>query len=129
MKQLSLTLLLVASLFCFSCSSSDDGDTTQQSTINPGLEGSWEGSFSGTDSGTWTMVIDASGKVTGTTFSKQFGNLVIAGTVSGNGSLSATAGVASSGATFKGTFKDGKGDGTWSNTSQSLNGFWIGTKK
>jgi len=127
MKKLGLVLLLIAGLFCFSCSSSDDGDT--QSSVNSEIEGAWEGTFSGTDKGTWSMVVDASGKITGTAVSNQFGSLAISGAVVGNGSLTATAGGASSGSTFEGTFKDGKGNGKWVNVSQSLNGSWTGAKK
>jgi len=127
MKQLGLTLLVVASLFCFSCSSSDDGDT--KSTTTSDVEGMWVGTFSGLDRGTWSMVVDANGKITGTANSNRFGSLDLVGAIVGNGSLTATAGGASSGATFEGTFKDGKGEGKWVNVSQSLNGSWTGAKK
>jgi len=53
MKKLYFIGLIIGGLFCFSCSSDDDGSeadsATTGETSNSQFQGVWEGSFSGDD--------------------------------------------------------------------------------
>ncbi len=87
------------------------------------LAGTYEGSYSGDDSGTWTIVINNSGTVTGSTSDGKS----ISGSVVSNGSANFAAGTVGGSATFRGNFKfNGNANGTWQDGTER--GTWNGRK-
>ena len=107
-----------------SCSNDEDAET-----INANLVGSWSGTYSGDDRGVWTVNVSASGNVSGTatsTFTTD--SAAISGSVSSNGTLSATLGN-SENREFVGQLgEDNAANGTWVDTQRDQNGTWVGQK-
>jgi hypothetical protein len=98
---------------------------TKQS-IQPPTD-NWSGKYTGLkDSGTFKISI-TNGEVTGTCTSYVYNDISdIHGTLT-NGTLKATAGTATSGATFNGTVYSTSANGTWYNTYQ-FTGSWSAIK-
>jgi len=107
-----------------SCSNDEEADT-----IDSNLVGSWSGTYSGDDRGVWTVNVNASGQVTGTatsTFTTD--SAAISGSVSSNGTLSATLGN-SENREFVGQLEeDNTASGTWVDTQRDQTGTWVGQK-
>ncbi len=127
MKKSILILALLIGYIITACSSDDD-------TINNSVsefQGNWSGSYTGDqDNGTWSITVSANGTISGTTTSNVFNDtFTLDGSVSDNGNLDATAGTASSGATFVGGMSANNASGTWNNTSLNINGNWSGIKQ
>ena len=111
-------------LIVSSCSNDEEADT-----IDSKLVGSWSGTYSGDDRGVWTVNVNASGQVTGTatsTFTTD--SAAISGSVSSNGTLSATLGN-SENREFVGLLEeDNTASGTWVDTQRDQSGTWAGQK-
>ncbi len=99
-------------------------------TVATNVAGSYSGSYSGSDSGTWTVTIDASGNVSGTSTSTGSGGgtATISGALVSGTTFSGSAGSA----TWTGTANTSKlpttgtgpylFSGTWTNTAQDASG-------
>jgi hypothetical protein len=113
----TLLAIMLALIVC-SC-------TKEQSIIPP--SDNWSGKYTGLrDSGTFKITI-TNGEVTGTSTSYVYRETVdVHGTLT-NGTLRATAGTATSGATFNGTVYTTSANGTWYNTYQ-FTGTWSAVK-
>lgn len=127
MKKVINVLLILMSFSLISCSKSSSTTTT---TTPSSFQGNWTGRFTGTqDNGTWTATISATGVVTGTAYSAVFmGSSALNGTVTNQGSFTATVGSSTDGARFSGNLTGTTGSGTWVNTSAAMSGNWTGTK-
>jgi len=128
MKKMKLILTLLIGITIFSCSNDDDnnnGNTTSD------FQGNWSGTFTGDeDNGTWSGTVNENRELSGTVTSDVFSVTWDAnGTIQENGNVNITAGTATSGATFIGTFNATTASGTWNNTSASMNGTWSGNKQ
>jgi len=119
MKKL-LYIFLATSLIFSSCS--DDDDTNQ-------FTGNWTGTYSGDDSGIWIATIVANGSVNGNSTNSNGDDQTLSGSVTNNGSFSATVGTGSLGSNFSGQLSGNSGNGTWSNSALSFDGTWQGTKQ
>lgn len=122
MKKLFL-LLLTAFLF-IGCSSDED-------TIYDYI-GTWSGTYEGSDKGAWNIVVDNTGKVSGTMHSDvSSDNYNISGTINTSGDVTGVVGLPSKGK-FEGKLnKDKKCNGSWSNSlpTPAQYGTWKGEKK
>lgn len=85
--------------------------------------GTWTGSYTGADHGPCSVTITQTGGISGTCTSQGYGNttFVIAGTVSSSGQ--STAGNATTGASFTGTYqRHGEVTGDWHNSNLNISG-------
>ena len=121
MKKL-LYIFLATSLIFSSCSDDDDDDTNQ-------FTGNWTGTYSGDDSGICIATIAANGSVNGNSTNSNEDDQTLSGSVTNNGSFSATVGTGSLGSNFSGQLSGNSGNGTCSNSALSFDGTWQGTKQ
>ena len=120
MKNL-LYIFLATSLIFSSCS--EDDETNQ-------FSGNWTGTYSGDDSGIWIATIAANGSVNGNSTNSNGDDQTLNGSVTNNGSFSATVGTGSLGSNFSGQLSGNSGNGIWSsNLDLSFDGTWQGTKQ
>ena len=85
----------------------------------------------GDDEGVWTASISSIGTITGNLTSTAWGtSSTVSGSVTNSGSLSATIGSTSDGATFVGQFDSNSntGAGIWTSPAISWTGEWTGGK-
>ena len=102
------------------------------SSSNTGIAqfvGYWSGTYSGDERGTWSCTVDTSGVVSGTTFAPD-GDYDLVGTVTTEGSMTATAGNVATGASFDGQMTPaGTVDGTWDNPWYRMDGTFTGNRR
>ena len=121
MKKLLYTLLAVSLIFS-ACKKEEDNASSQ-------FSGSWTGTYSGDDSGVWAATISSTGNINGSATNSLGDNQTLSGSVTTNGSFSATVGTGTLGSNFVGQFSGNSGSGTWSNSSVGFTGTWEGDKQ
>jgi len=132
MKKHFLTICIFSTLAfgSVSCDSSDDNHVHQENKLEK-FKGTWVGTFSGGDTGSWTAIIDAAGKATGTVTSNSVAsvNFVLTGNVTENGTINVSYSYnGQEVGTMTGTLTEKTGSGTWESPLQDLDGTWTGTK-
>lgn len=91
------------------------------------LVGEYRGTFAGNDTGNWVAMVDASGDITGTSTSNEYGSDAISGTLSSSGEASISGTVGTS--VFSGNFsRNGRASGTWTDTSSVSSGTFTGSR-
>ena len=117
--------IFLATLLIFA-SCSDDATTP----ITNQFSGNWIGTYSGSSSGFWTATILTNGEVYGNSTNTNGGDpQELSGTVTNNGTFSATLGTGSLGSSFTGTLNGNTGSGNWVNTNAGESGEWIGSRQ
>jgi hypothetical protein len=118
MKKILLIVLLIPLLFT-TCKKEEDNT----------FSGSWTGTYSGDDYGIWAATISSTGNINGSATNSLGDNQTLSGSVTTNGSFSATVGTGTLGSNFVGQFSGNSGSGTWSNSSVGFTGTWEGDKQ
>ena len=91
------------------------------------LVGEYRGTFAGDDTGNWVAMVDASGDITGTSTSNEYGSDAISGTLSSSGEASISGTVGTS--VFSGNFsRNGRASGTWTDASDGSGGTFTGSR-
>ena len=119
MKKLLYTLLAVSIIFSACKKEEEDNIFT----------GNWTGTYSGDDSGVWAATISSTGDINGSSTNSIGDNQNLSGSVTSNGSFSATAGSGTLGSNFVGQLSGNSGSGTWTNSSVGFTGTWEGDKQ
>ena len=119
MKKLFYILLAVSLIFS-SCKKEEEDNI---------FSGNWTGTYSGNDSGVWAATISSTGDINGSSTNSSGDNQNLSGSVTSNGSFSATAGTGTLGSNFVGQLSGNSGSGTWSISSVGFTGTWEGYKQ
>ena len=126
-------IYIFLSLSLIACEKDDSISQTANNgnNTNSPYTGNWSGIFTGDDEGVWNASISSNGTITGNLTSTAWGtSSTVSGSVTNSGSLSATIGSTSDGATFVGQFDSNSntGAGIWTSPAISWTGEWTGGK-
>ena len=119
MKKLLYTFLAVSIIF-LACKKEEENPSSP-------FVGYWSGNYSGDYDGQWDANISSAGEINGGAYSVDLPEGVdLNGTVTNSGDFTAIIGTGSLGINFIGQLSGNSGSGTWSSSTDSSIGTWVG---